>query len=524
MTDVLVVGAGHNGLTAGCYLRQAGLDVLIVEAHHKLGGMTSTTATLPKAPRHLVNEGAMDASLWRTHSISRDLGLSRHGLREMEVDPAYAYLDPDGSSLCIHRDPRRTAEEIGHFCRQDASAFLDLANVLDSLITAAVPYLNSNPLRPNLPRVLAGAAKAALHPGRLLGISRLFTASHAEFIDERFTDRRLKAILAALPPFAPMFQDGTAWALMYLGLIHRFGAGRFIGGTGALTDALAKEYTARGGAIRLNAAVGGLVLRNGRVTGVRLETGEEITANAVMTTNSVVVPLTKWLPEHTLPTSLAERVRHIPTTATNAASFKVDLALSGHAQVRRHQENRRDSVDLRKPVLAYTNFEDQVQAWRDCARGEVPDPLPGMAVIPSAFDPTQAPEGQDTFWFWSGVSPARPREPWTEVADRTAERVLAAAGKYIDGLGELEIDRQVLAAPDFEARFRAPDGNVYHVDPIVTRFGPLRPAIGLAGYRTPVPGLFLSGGGTHPSGGICGVPGREAARAVIRSTRRSHAV
>jgi phytoene dehydrogenase-like protein len=519
MTDVIIVGAGHNGLTAGCYLRQAGLDVLIAEAHHKVGGMTSTTAVLPKAPGHLINEGAMDASLWRTHSISSDLGLARHGLREVEVDPGYAYLDPDGSSLCIHRDPRRTAEEIGHFNRQDSAAFLELANVLDSLITAAVPYLNSNPLRPNLTRVLAGAARAGLHPRRLMGVSRLFTASHAEFIDERFTDRRVKAILAALPPFAPMHQDGTAWALMYLGLIHRVGAGRFIGGTGALTDALAAEYAARGGAVRLNAVVDGLAVQDGRVTGVRLNTGEEVTANAVMTTNSVLVPLTRWLPEDALPPSMAERVQHIPTMATNAASFKVDLALSGRVQLRVHQENRRDGADLRKPVLAYTNFEDQVQAWKDCARGEVPDPLPGMAVIPSAFDPTQAPEGQDTFWFWSGVSPAQPRETWAEVSDRTAERVLAAAGKYIDGLDEFEIDRQVLAVPEFEQRFRAPDGNVYHVDPIATRFGPLRPALGLAGYRTPVPGLFLSGGGTHPSGGICGVPGREAARAVIRSTR-----
>src|SRR5687767_9477249 len=104
MTDVVIVGAGHNGLTAGCYLRRAGLDVLVVESSDQVGGMTSTNPVLGKAPEHLVNEGAMDSSLWRTTSIPQELGLERYGLREVEVDPPYAFLDPDGSSLCIHRD------------------------------------------------------------------------------------------------------------------------------------------------------------------------------------------------------------------------------------------------------------------------------------------------------------------------------------------------------------------------------------------------------------------------------------
>lgn len=114
----------------------------------------------------------------------------------------------------------------------------------------------------------------------------------------------------------------------------------------------------------------------------------------------------------------------------------------------------------------------------------------------------------------------RPRRPWPELAGPMSERVLANAARYIDGLKDLEIDRQVMTTPDFERRFRAPDGNVYHVDPTATRFGPLRPAAGFAGYRTPVDGLFLSGGGTHPSAGICGVPGQLAARAVVRSFKK----
>jgi phytoene dehydrogenase-like protein len=518
-TDVLIVGAGHNGLTAGCYLAREGLKVLVVESTDKVGGMTSTNPVLANAPGHLVNEGAMDSSLWRTTKIPAELGLARFGLTEIEVDPPYAYLDGDGSTLCIHRDPIRTAEEIARYSRADSKAYLELANTLEAAMNVVVPFMNTNPMRPALGGIAGGALRSALHPTRLGPMAHFFTASHAEFVAERFTDRRLKALLAALPCFAPMFEDGTAWVMIYFGLIHRAGVGRFIGGTGALTDALARCYAALGGQVRLNSVVEGLTMRGGKVTGVRLADGTELTAKKVITTNNVRIPLTEWLPDGALPDNLAERVSHIPTDSTSGASFKVDVALRGRLELSAHQAGRPDGVDLRAPALVWTTFEDHVQAWHDCARGVVPDPLPGVAIIPTGPDPSQAPEGQDTFWFWSGISPTYPTRPWPELAAPTAERVLATASKYLDGLGELEIDRQVMTPVDFEERFRSPNGNVYHVDPTATRFGPLRPAAGFAGYRTPVDGLFLSGGGTHPSAGICGVPGQQAARAVLRDLR-----
>ncbi|HEY1974843.1 MAG TPA: NAD(P)/FAD-dependent oxidoreductase [Pseudonocardia sp.] len=527
--DVIIVGAGHNGLTAGSYLARAGLRVLVVEAADRAGGMTSTNPVLAGAPGHRINEGAMDSSLWRTTRIAAELGLDRFGLRELEVDPSYAFLDSDGSSLCIYRDPVRTAEEIAGYNRADSRAYLELANSLAAVMDVVVPFMNANPVRPALrgPGGLGGIASGALrtalasavHPRRLGPLAHFFTASHAEFVAERFSDRRVRALLAALPCFAPMFEDGTAWVLIYFGLIHRAGVGRFVGGTGALTDALAHCFASHGGQIRFNSVVTQLLVSEGRVGGVQLEDGTRLTARAVVTTNNVRVPLTEWLPRGALPAHLAQRAAHIPTDSTSASSFKVDLALRGRLQLSAHQSERADSVDLRVPALVWTSFEDHVQAWHDCARGEVPDPLPGVGIIPTGADPTQAPDGQDTFWFWTGISPVRPTRPWPELAVPTAQRVLETAAKYLDGLAELEIDRQVMTPLDFEQRFRAPDGNVYHVDPTATRFGPLRPAAGFAGYRAPIDGLFLSGGGTHPSAGICGVPGQQAAHTVLRALR-----
>jgi phytoene dehydrogenase-like protein len=517
--DVLIVGAGHNGLTAGCYLAKAGLRVLIVEAADAVGGMTSTNPVLERAPGHRINEGAMDSSLWRTTAISKDLDLASFGLRELDIDTPYAFLDADGSSLCIHRDPVRTAAEIARFCPADGRAYIELANALEAAMNVAVPYMNSNPVRPGVGDILTGAARSARHPSRFEPLTEFMTASQAEFIDTRFSDHRIKSLLAAVPCFAPISDDGTAWVLIYFGLIHRVGVGRFEGGTGAVTDALARCFEAAGGQIRLGAPVDRVIMRAGRAAGVRLESGEEIHARAVVTTNNAKTVLGDWLPDGALPDRLAERVRYIPTASTHASSFKVDVALGGRAELSAHQANRHDDVDLRRPALCFTTFDEHVAAWHDCARGEVPDPLPGFAILPSGMDPTQAPTGQDTFWFWSGISPVNPTQPWSDLAAPTADKVLQQAGKYIEGLNELAIDHRVMTPVDIAARFRAPDGNVYHVDPVATRFGPLRPAVGLAGYRTPVDGLFLSGASTHPSAGICGVPGQQAAKAVLRSLR-----
>jgi phytoene dehydrogenase-like protein len=518
--DVLIVGAGHNGLTAGCYLARAGLRVLVVEAADAVGGMTSTRPVLERAPDHLINEGAMDSSLWRTTTIAKDLQLDRFGLRELEIETPYAYLDEDGSSLCIHRDPVRTADEIRRFAPADATAYLALANALDAAMNVVVPYMNTSPIRPRVSGIVSGAIKSARHPRRVGPLTEFLTTSQAEFIDGRFRDRRIKALLAAVPCFAPIFADGTAWVLIYFGLIHRSGVGRFQGGTGALTDALAACFAAAGGQLRCGAVVDRLAVRGGKVVGAHLDTGEQITAGRVITTNNVKVTLSQWLPEGLLDDGAAHRVRHIPTSSTNASSFKIDVALAGRVALANHQINRRDDVDLRRPALCLTGFDDHVDAWHACSRGEVPDPVPGFAIVPTGMDPTQGPDGQDTFWFWSGITPASPTRPWAELAEPTADKVLVHAAKYLDGLSGLEIGRRQQSPLDLEARFRSPDGNVYHVDPVATRFGPLRPAPGFAGYRTPVDGLFISGAGTHPSAGICGVPGQQAARAVMRTLNR----
>jgi phytoene dehydrogenase-like protein len=322
--------------------------------------------------------------------------------------------------------------------------------------------------------------------------------------------------------FLRMTLDATAWSLIYLGLIQKTKwSAMFVGGTGAVPASLGRCLEAHGGRIRTSAPVQEFIMRGNRVAGVRLAGGEELIAReAVLTTCNPKVTLTRLLPSGYLPDNLQKRAEGIPTALAKATSLKINIALSGRLGLSRHEAWRGDGLDLRHPLIAWHTLEQHVAGWEALTANEWPDPVPlGCVTVPTATDRTQAPEGQDTFWLWSGVIPIFPREPWAEARDRVVKGVLDDCGDYYEGLSELEIDRAVLGGPELEERFNSPHGNVYHVDPLLLRFGPLRPAMGFGAYRTPVPGLYLSGAGTHPTGGLSGLPGKLAAQRLLRDGR-----
>ena len=518
-TDVIVVGAGHNGLTAACYLAKAGLDVLVVEGSPTVGGMTSTNPTIPGAPDHLVNEGAIEASLILISSIARDLELERHGLKRLHIEVPHVQVGPDGSSIAIWKDARRTADEIRRYSPHDAHAWLELARTLDTAMDVLLPYMLTHPTRPS-PRNLLSAASAAMrHPKQLAPLGGMLVESLAEVIDERFEHPLTRGVLASVAPFSWVTQDSTGWALIYLGLIQRISPARFEGGTGALPAALHRCLLSHRGRVRTGALVEELIVRSGQVCGVRLAGGEELEARAVLTSCSPKTTLTRLLPDGVLPEHLAKRAQHIPTATAEGGHLKINVALRGRLSVPRHEKVRGDGLDLRRPLLQWSTLEDCIAGWEAVVARKWPERIPVMCTVPTAIDPTQGPAGQDTFWLWSGIVPVRPHDAWETARDRIAKQVLADCATYYEGLDSLEIGRTVLSTPDLEERFHAIDGNVYHVDSVLQRFGPLRPAAGFGSYATPVPGLFLSGAGTHPTGGICGVPGQLAARVVMKTLK-----
>jgi phytoene dehydrogenase-like protein len=521
--DVAVIGGGHNGLVAANYLVDRGLRVTVVEANPTVGGMTSCGRPITGAPHHVVNHYSVDAFFWDAFPPSRDLRLEGHGLRRVVVDPGHVYLHPDGASIAFWQDARRTAEEIRHFSREDAAAYLEFARVLDALSSLAFTFAVTNPTRPD-GRAIARLARVALRSRRdLAEIVSIVMSSVTDVIGERFRHPMVRdALHAAAGSTIPNSAPCTGVAFLWLSTMHRHACRRPVGGVGAIPDALARRLAARGGSIVTGTAVAEILLHSKRATGVRLVDGRTITARrAVLAACDPRTTLERLLPAGTLSATEESRVRAIPTSNANHGQMKVDVALSGRLDLSRHNRERRDGLDLRKASHMMGTEDGIERAFAASAAGLVPDAddLSLWPVIPTAADPSQAPQGQDTLYIYCATAPYAPRHGWEHARDEAASAILRKAARFYGGLEDLEIGRQVLTNQDIGERVHATGGNVTHVDMVLGRAGPLRPARGLGGHRTPVQGLYLSGAGTHPGGGITGAPGYLAAREVLRSLR-----
>jgi phytoene dehydrogenase-like protein len=286
-----------------------------------------------------------------------------------------------------------------------------------------------------------------------------------------------------------------------------------------LTNALNAWLRDHGGTVRTSARVRELLVERGAVVGVELDSGEQLRAPRVLASCSPKATLARMLPKGNLPEHLQRRADRIPTNVLETTTLKIDVAVSGRLSTAKHNAWRSDGLDLCRPIVSWQTYGDHIDAWNEVVGRRWPKEICFIGIVPSRMDPTQAPDGQDTFWLWSGIVPRNPTQPWESMRDEIGNRVLKECATVYEGLDSLEIGRRVFSAPDLEQRFHVPDGNVYHVEPVGMRFGPLRPAQGFGSYETPVPGLWITGAGTHPTGGISGIPGMVAAKTMIKRGR-----
>ena len=526
--DVVVLGAGHNGLVAGNYLADAGLRVIVLEAAPKIGGMTASQAGLiPEAPDHVINTCAVDPLWWEAFPPSRELGLDRFGLRHLISDPCYAYLHPDGDSLCFWHDPRRTADEIGFFSKSDAAAFLEFARFLDGFLEVTDPLSTTNPTRPGLRNVAATGKAAFQHRKELGGYAALLLSSGTEIIDERFDHPVVRSALHLLTGgFYSPSTPGSAFLFIALAMFHRFKTGRPAGGTGAITDALARRFQSRGGIVRTGSPVSEIIVEANRATGVVLADGTTVRAErAVLATCDPATTLGRLLPSGTLPPTIESRLAGLPTHSTGAGVLKVDVAMKGKLGLTRFNRKRRDGLDLRLPSHFLGTEDGYRRSFARSAAGLLPEPaeLGSWSCIPTALDPSQAPDGQDVLYIYSPSVPASPDDGWENVTEKMGQIAIDHASIYYEGVAELELGRQIVSHEDIgRNKWCAPvRGNLMHLDMIPSRSGPLRPARGLGGYTTPVDHLYLGGAGSHPGGGVTGVPGYNASREVLQTLKRA---
>ena len=518
--DVVIVGAGHNGMAAAGYLSRAGKKVIVVERMAKVGGMTSAGYMIPEAPQHLVTPCAVELLFVRGTGLIEDLDLVKHGLRWVDPDPTYAYLDPSGASICLFRDPKRTAEDMARLNRNDGIAYLEFLKLLDALMDIGFPLMQAEPGRPefrNLTKMIGSAVRNVKLKNEL---QILANGTADQIACERFEHPAAIGLLTNTAAGAgPIDDDGNAAAYMILAVLHRLGTGKPIGSLQAFADVLAASVTASGATIRLNAPVAEIIVDDGRARGVRLEGGEVIRAKAVIASCDPRTAFAMTTPGQ-VERRLLKRIEHAPANRANAAPFLANIAMSKPLTLKRHQDMRHDGADLSQAVGYIGTPEEVRESFAAARRGDIPK-RHALSVTPlSNSDPSQAPAGQSLAYVYVPAMAVDAREGWSPaLKDRTMADLTTQLSEYYDGF-DAQIGAFVETPRDRETRLNVTNGCVTHIDFGSLRSGQNRPATGFGSPKPAVPGLYVGGAGAHPGGGISGIPGRIAAKRILRELKK----
>ncbi|MHB8691169.1 MAG: phytoene desaturase family protein [Solirubrobacteraceae bacterium] len=515
--DYIVVGAGHNGLSAGCTLANAGRRVLLVDQLDWVGGLSASLPWVPAAPDHLLSVGAMDDMLMAQTSLTADLQLQRYGYEAVPLTAPYGWLGEDGETLLLFRDFERTLGDIRRISRSDASTYAEIKPTLDLVMDLTEQLVSKRPSEISKAQLLRVALKLAPDRAgrRLLG--RMASLNVFEMINETFESDAMRGLWGYWTSMVgPADLDGTGLYLMAFHAVHRKqGVLRPRGGMTGLMNAFRSLLESRGGEVRLASRVQRILVDRGRARGVELSDGTELTARyGVLTNCAPQVALGQLLDDDVLDRETQVKVSMIPANAVNTAAFKIDMAIGGRVDYPAGAAARKDGFDIRETTLMTGTLEDHIEHLKVLRLGRTLDPPPVYMAVLSAADQSIAPEGQDVLYLHSNV-PADPVTGWDAATKaQYTDLILASAKRFLSGL-EAEIGRVVHTPRDFEDRFSTPRGAYFHVDMGPLRLGVNRPAKGLGNYVTPIKGLYLAGAGSHPGGTINGWCGRLAAQTAI---------
>jgi len=524
--DVIIIGAGHNGLVCAAYLAGAGLDVLVLERREVVGGACVTESLWPG---FRVSTAAYVNSLLRPEII-RDLELARHGFVMLPRDPSSFTPFPDGRSLVMGPDRTLTTREIAKFSKSDTLALPRYEAMLERVARFIEPLLLETPPNPFSPgpRDLAKLASLAWRFSRLgrhgPEAIEILTGAARPILDRWFESEELKATLATdaiIGAMASPSMPGTAYVLFHHVMGESNGVrgvwGYVQGGMGGISEALARAAQERGAEIRVSGPVARIQVRQGRATGVVLDDGSELAARVVISNADPRVTFLELTDATALPAEFVDRVRHIDYAS---ASLKINVALSELPDFtavpgKEASPHHRGTIHI-APTLDYME-----QAFDDAKYGRTSARPILECTIPSVVDPSVAPPGQHLMSCFVQYAPYALREgSWDQHREAFADRCLALLAEYAPNIKGAVIARQVLSPLDLEQRYGLTGGNIFQGAMTLNQMFFLRPVPGYADYRTPLTGLYLCGAATHPGGGVLGACGYNAAREVLSDVRK----
>ena len=520
-SDVIVIGAGHNGLTCAAYLARAGLAVRVLEARDRIGGAAVTEEFHPG-----FRNSVYSYSISLLHpKIIADLRLEEHGLEIMERAAGSLSLLDDGH-MQLTRDGAQARAEIGRFSRRDAGridAFEDeigeVARALRSLATQAPPNFGGG-WRDLLALLKGGNQLRKLDKKHQIVLTELMTRSLGDHLDAWFEGGPLKGLLGfegVIGNFADPYQAGTAYVLLH----HAFGEvkgragawGIARGGMGAISDAIAGAARRAGATIETGAGVAKILKDDERAAGVVLEDGREFHAPMIAANLHPQLLLTQLLDRDDL---AADDQRRIDAYRSHSATFRMNVALS---ELPRFSSLPPDetfhfegAIEL-CPSLGYMQA-----AYRDATEhGWARRPIISMQVPSTQDDSLAPPGGHVASLFCQHFQRRLPDgQSWDDVKETAADAIIDAIDAHAPNFRASVVGRQIKSPLDIERDLNMVGGDIFHGALHLDQFYSMRPIPGHAGYRMPTKGVYLCGSGAHPGGGVSGLPGHNAAQVMLR--------
>jgi phytoene dehydrogenase-like protein len=516
--DAIVIGGGHNGLTAAAYLARAGQRVLVLERRHIVGGAAVTEEVFPGFH---ISVCSYVVSLLRPEII-RELELPRHGLEILPLDGTFT--PTHGDYLWRTNDHAMTRREIARHSRVDAEDYDEYGKAMVEMARFVKPILDDAPPDPlsRNPRELLKLLSLA-SGFRRLGIDdrenqlKLMTMSAVDFLDQWFETDVLKATMAAsgiIGTFLGVRSPGTAYVLLhhYMGEIdgafRSWGFAR--GGTGAISNAIAAAARAAGAEIRTQAGVERVLLDNDRAVGVVLTNGDEIRATRVLSSVDPHLTFLKLVGAAALPAEFVASVKHYKLRGSSA---KVNLALDALPDF---TSLPGAGPHLRGAISISPSIEHMERAYDQAKYGQFSRRPYIDMVIPTLTDPSLAPPGKHILSCFVQYAPFHLEgSNWDEQRDALGDAVIDTIAEYAPNLRSIIRHRQVVTPLDLEREFGLTEGNIFQGELTLEQLFFLRPVPGWAQYQTPIRNLWMCGSATHPGGGIMGAPGRNAARRIL---------
>jgi phytoene dehydrogenase-like protein len=523
--DVLIIGGGHNGLVCAAYLAGAGMKVRVLERRGIVGGAAVTEEFHPGFRN---STASYTVSLLNPKVIA-DLRLHEHGLRVVERPYANFLPLPDGRAFRLGGE--RTQDEIAKWSRRDAERLPEYYAMLDRVVHVLRELMVRTP--PNVSdRFVLADWLASYDVARRLkhldmrgrrDLLDLFTKSAGELLDAYFESEPIKAVLgwdSVVGNFASPYTPGSAYVLLH----HVFGEvngksgvwGHAIGGMGAITQAIAKECAARGVAVETDAGVDQVLVEGGRAVGARLQDGRELRANTIVSNLNPKLLYQKLVAREHLDADVAERMDRY---RCGSGTFRMNVALSelpdftaapGTQLQPHHQSGILVGPSLRYFEQAYFDAKSK-QYNAGWSRAPIVE-----LVISSTLDDTLAPQGQHVASLFCQHVHPEVDGGWDAHRDTVAQLMIDTVDAYAPNFKRSVLGYKALSPLDLEREFGLVGGDIFHGSLGLDQLFSARPLLGQGNYRGALANLYLCGSGTHPGGGVTGLPGRNAAREILR--------